>query len=197
MISPSTYTRGVYGGDMRTAGHIPVFAGKNNEKPAQAGESKLSVNQAVSAAGESKPSGFLEALKTVIDVINPLQHLPVVSTFYRHITGDEINPVARIAGDALFGGPLGAVVGLADVSLEKMTGKDIGATALAFLEKKPAPDNVTLASTEEILWNANIEWNDAPVAHDQVAERMMEALDKYKAMKTTENANHAVEIGVF
>ncbi len=33
-----------------------------------------------------------------IDVINPLQHLPIVSTLYRALTGDEISPQARAVG---------------------------------------------------------------------------------------------------
>ena len=34
----------------------------------------------------------------IIDLLNPLQHLPVVSTLYRSITGDEISSGAQIAG---------------------------------------------------------------------------------------------------
>lgn len=44
-----------------------------------------------------------------LDLINPLQHIPIVSTIYRALTGDEIGPGARFAGGALFGGPLGLV----------------------------------------------------------------------------------------
>src|SRR3546814_6236130 len=39
-----------------------------------------------------------------LDIINPLQHIPLVSTLYRAITGDEISPHARILGATLFGG---------------------------------------------------------------------------------------------
>ena len=42
-----------------------------------------------------------------IDMLNPLQHIPVVSSLYRGATGDSINPVSHIAGDALYGGVLG------------------------------------------------------------------------------------------
>ena len=43
----------------------------------------------------------------VLDMINPLQHIPGVSTIYRAITGDEIAPLPRVVGDMLFGGPMG------------------------------------------------------------------------------------------
>ena len=49
-----------------------------------------------------------------LDVINPLQHIPIVSSIYRAITGDEINGPARVLGGALFGGPLGLVAGIID-----------------------------------------------------------------------------------
>lgn len=41
----------------------------------------------------------------LLDVINPLQHIPMVSSIYRAVTGDEISPGARVAGGALYGAP--------------------------------------------------------------------------------------------
>jgi len=68
----------------------------------------------------------------ILDVINPLQHLPVVSTLYREWTGDEIDPVPRIAGEALFGGVVGAISSLVNVIVDEISGNDIGGHALAF-----------------------------------------------------------------
>jgi len=42
-----------------------------------------------------------------LDMINPLQHIPLVSSIYRGIVGDSINPVSRIVGDAVYGGVFG------------------------------------------------------------------------------------------
>ncbi len=42
-----------------------------------------------------------------LDMINPLQHIPVLSSVVRAVTGDEISPAARVAGDALYGGIFG------------------------------------------------------------------------------------------
>jgi len=53
------------------------------------------------AEGFGEGEGFFS---TLLDVINPLQHIPLVSTLYREITGDEISPSARILGGGLFGG---------------------------------------------------------------------------------------------
>ena len=62
----------------------------------------------------------------LIDIVNPLQHIPVVSTFYRETTGDEISAAPRMMGSTLFFGPLGFASAFANVVVEENTGMDIG-----------------------------------------------------------------------
>ena len=62
----------------------------------------------------------------LVDVINPLQHIPVVSTIYREVSGDEISGLARLAGGFLFGGPIGLASSAANLGIEMMTGDDLG-----------------------------------------------------------------------
>ena len=69
----------------------------------------------------------------LLDVINPLQHIPIVSTLYRRITGDTMSPAAEIAGGALYGGIIGTVASIADVLFAQETGKDFGETVLGWL----------------------------------------------------------------
>ena len=82
-----------------------------------------------------------------IDIINPLQHIPLVSSVYRWATGDEISGSARIMGATLYGGPIGLVAGIANaISDEANGGRDLGETALAALfgdEETPVADPVT------------------------------------------------------
>ncbi len=61
----------------------------------------------------------------LLDVINPLQHIPIISTLYRSISGDTIDPGAKIVGGALFGGPIGAALSSLDVAVKHSTGRDI------------------------------------------------------------------------
>jgi len=95
----------------------------------------------------------------LLDVVNPLQHLPVVGTVYRSITGDKIGDVEKVAGDTLYGGPIGLVSSLADLAFEKVTGKDFGDTVMAFVglggkddsttalaANTPAPESKTVAN---------------------------------------------------
>lgn len=103
----------------RTAGTMPVFKPKV-EIAAFTDESKTP------AITDKKP-GFGD----LIDVINPLQHIPVVGMVYRRLTGDTISAPAQFMGGALFGGPIGAAIALADVAVRGKTGLGMGDSMLA------------------------------------------------------------------
>src|ERR1051325_4811873 len=62
----------------------------------------------------------------VVDIINPLQHLPIVSTLYRKMTNDKIGFAPRVIGGALWGRLGGFVSGLVNAASEWFTRKDIG-----------------------------------------------------------------------
>ncbi|MDD3030750.1 MAG: hypothetical protein PHS57_10835 [Alphaproteobacteria bacterium] len=59
----------------------------------------------------------------VLDMLNPLEHIPGVSTLYRAAEGETIHPVARIVGDALYGGILG--IASAGISAAGAVGDEI------------------------------------------------------------------------
>ncbi|MBB4268047.1 hypothetical protein [Roseospira visakhapatnamensis] len=91
----------------------------------------------------------------VVDIFNPLQHIPIIGSIYRELTGDEIGSFATVAGGALFGGPIGAVFGVANAVVKEATGSDPGQLAMAaFLSDDgtrpatmaPLPDNVANAA---------------------------------------------------
>ena len=74
-----------------------------------------------------------------LDIINPLQHIPVIGTLYREITGDTLDPGSRVLGSTLFFGPVGTVVSLTTVLVDDATGKDVGEHVMAFFEtEEPA-----------------------------------------------------------
>lgn len=62
----------------------------------------------------------------VLDAINPLQHLPIISTIYRAITGDQIDVAPRLIGGAIYGGFFGFLSAAVDAAVEGSTGHDIG-----------------------------------------------------------------------
>ena len=69
----------------------------------------------------------------LLSIVNPLQHIPIVSTIYRSLTGDTIKPFERILGDTLYGGMWGGVSAVANVAYQDITGKDFGQTVLDFV----------------------------------------------------------------
>lgn len=92
---------------------------------------------------------------TVLDIVNPLQHIPVVSTVYQKLTGDVASPGANIVGGALFGGPVGLALATLDSSLKGETGKDMGGHVLALFDSgttapgETAPGETAVASAGE------------------------------------------------
>ena len=107
----------------------------------------------------------------IVDVINPLQHLPVVSTAYRAFTGDEINSTARIMGGALYGGPAGAAFGIANAVMNDTTGKDIGGTVMAFMTGNHGKPEIMdgpqqLAASKEAVKTAHTDFSK--ITKDQI-----------------------------
>lgn len=98
------------------------------------------------------PEGF--TFDTFLDIVNPLQHLPIVSMVYRAVTGDQISPGARVIGGGLFGGPAGAIFGALDAAIaESSGGKDLGAIALNTITgdtpDQASPDKTDTAATAD------------------------------------------------
>lgn len=121
-----------------------------------------------------------------IDMINPLQHIPVVSSLYRAIAGDEINPVSRIAGDALYGGVMGiASAGLAaigaisdEVVVASNNGRSLTGTVVAALSGSADAPKTVVASKTETTPTADLP--KAPIVAAESAKA-----PQYLAMPTT------------
>jgi hypothetical protein len=95
----------------------------------------LTPHAAVNAAVAPAPqpvAGHHFSFHDFLDIINPLQHLPVVGTIYRAITGDQIKTPEKIAGDAIYGGPLGALSSVADAIYQQSSGKSFSDTILGW-----------------------------------------------------------------
>jgi hypothetical protein len=125
-------------------------------------------------AAADKPAaqdeGFFHHL---LDVINPLQHLPVIGTIYRAITGDHIGTIEKVAGDALYGGLWGAVASIADVAFEAVTGKSMEDTALAWIKGDGKPDvAANKVAAPAIAMNGALPSSDLPALPSAVAANM-------------------------
>jgi hypothetical protein len=89
-------------------------------------------------------------LGDVVDIINPLQHIPFVSTLYATITGDTQKSGSRLIGGALYGGPVGVFASAINLAFEQQTGHDvIGAVVAGLMEESVAP--ATLADGAPVV----------------------------------------------
>jgi hypothetical protein len=131
--------------DDRMAGSVPVWKGQDSG--VKANDLAHSLNATEINASNGTPPSF--SFGELLDIINPLHHIPIVSNIYRNMTGDEISPVARIAGGALFGGAIGGVTSLAAAAIQEHR-----ATATAYA-KTENTENIQTAkiSVEDIQWN--------------------------------------------
>lgn len=124
----------------RMAGSIPVWDHKSSEQEkiadrlalATRTQAGIGADQSGQAAlayraspGHASPAPEPFGFGDLIDMINPLHHIPVIGNLYRHVSGDDIRGSSRIVGGALFGGPLGAFGSFANVIVEQETGRDI------------------------------------------------------------------------
>lgn len=122
-----------------------------------------------------------------LDIVNPLQHLPVVGTLYRAVTGDQIKTPEKLVGDALFGGLWGLLSSLADTAFQAATGKNFGDTVLALVtgerdaktaEAAPNPNPAPTASPGVAALTASL---DRRGLDDGTAQRALAAYRRMNA----------------
>ena len=94
----------------------------SNPSPALAGKGK---------APDIVNNDFFSSFADLLDVINPLQHIPIVGGIYRNLTGDTISTGAQLAGGAVFGGPLGLIASVANMIFEQETGGNVAENLFA------------------------------------------------------------------
>lgn len=78
-----------------------------------------------------------------IDIVNPLQHIPLVNIAYRAVTGDEIYGAARLV-DAGFG-PAAGVSTVFDLAYTSTNGQSMEDTAMAALFGPSPADTANMA----------------------------------------------------
>ncbi|MGB1539373.1 MAG: hypothetical protein ACPG80_00275 [Rickettsiales bacterium] len=128
----------------------------------------------------------------LLDFINPLQHIPVVSTIYRAVTGDEIGTGPRIFGGAVLGGVVGAGMALANAAVEYETGKDLGGVALAALDGVGEKAKALAGMGQETLQTAAA---TLPAATPEaVAQAAKAGADKPLSDAITLAANEAIDV---
>lgn len=126
---------------------------------------------AENAATEGKSISFGD----LVDVVNPLQHIPGVSTVYREVTGDDISGTARVVGGTLYGGPLGLLASGFDAAIAEESGQDMGSRLMAAVglggaEPSTGSTTRTAAATDASAPAANMMEMTTPAVASHRAE---------------------------
>jgi hypothetical protein len=171
----------------------PLFCGEERREEYKSVPITFSPIQSVSASSSSAPSASASTKQSflsriwgedgfsfgdILDTLNPLQHLPIVSTLYRAFTGDAIAPAPRVLGDALFGGPIGAATGVVNAALKYLSGKDVGEYMLTLL---PIPTQVE-GDTVMLAFDATPSSSSTPTSVAQGASNS--EIPEKKAVRT-------------
>lgn len=149
--------------DARTAGSVPVWEYQRG----QAGASEdTSFKAALGYAGDvgnasEEASEQAFGFGDLVDIVNPLHHIPLVNALYENVTGDTIRPTGRIIGGALFGGFAGAAAGIANVIVEEETGKDMAENVVALVTegKLPSAQPDTMSPEDNLNYAARLAFN--------------------------------------
>lgn len=126
---------------------LPKNAGQSVTPPSAKAVTD-SANPAAPEAGNAN-SDWHVSFDDLLDVVNPLQHFPVVGTLYRALTHDQIKTPEKIVGDTLYGGLWGLAGSVADTAFERITGHNFGDTVLAFVTGHHDDSNPVAVATAE------------------------------------------------
>ena len=131
--------------ELRLKAHLSADEARTGQTANAEAASPTGETQEPPAEKQAAALGFDDLL----DAINPLQHLPIVSTFYREITGDKMGSIARIAGGLLYGGPVGMAMSVGDTVLAEASGKDLGGHIMTALFGDDEPGLTQVAAGEQ------------------------------------------------
>ena len=172
-----------------------VTAARSSDQPTREAFAnyRASGTDEVTTLGPEREAKTVEAelrFGDLVDLANPLHHIPVVSSVYRSLTGDEIAPAARILGAMIYAGPVGFVYATADSLFAEISGKPLGDTLVtavfgsgdeeessnlagpAAKSETAAPVEVVPATAGEIQ-DGNLQTRDQPTGKHEADEPLM------------------------
>lgn len=106
---------------------------------------------AIDIRPDSKGGFFGEdglSFRDVLDAINPLNHIPIISGVVESLTGHEASTGSKLIGGALLGGPIGFVASLAGEIYKSETGQSVANAVYAAVADE-SPVAVAAADTNE------------------------------------------------
>ncbi len=148
----------------------PFFPMADQAMPPAASPAAASETVTVTAPADTGDDGksFFDNL---LDVVNPLEHFPIVSTIYSHLTGDKPNDFTQVAGDTLYGGAIGLVSSIGNIAFTHITGKSVGDTVWGWVAGDDASANTATSAAK-------------PVRHDDVRKPQRPSSDLFSFLQS-------------
>lgn len=143
------------------------------------------------AASNAAAPGFWGAdgltFSDLLDAVNPLNHLPVISDFYRQ-SGQphEVSHGARMLGGALFGGPLGMLSAFLGTVVEEATGDTPSGHLTALLNHQEPPQSFPAG-----------EKNSVPLPAEVVEVAALPPLPEQQELKNDTYINNNLLVDIF
>lgn len=119
-----------------------------------AGYTKLDIQPATIPKGFFGGEDGLPTWRDALDIINPLEHIPFISTLFDQWTGHTPSPAAKLAGGAMLGG-LGFAGAVIDAIFQQQTGSGAAESMVAGLFGDDATATTQLASNDTSATDAN------------------------------------------
>ena len=143
--------------DPRALDRAADAAAERAQKPRLAGP-PLGENEIEPMPGSMTFGDFLSAL-------NPLHHIPGVSWVYRKLTGETIQPVFRVLGGLVIGGPIGAIAAAVGALAEELlNGVDLSSSPAGAVAAVGADAPLATRSLAGLTTTAGTPLQPLPVA---------------------------------
>jgi hypothetical protein len=113
---PPIFTRQNHFDKDRMAGSVSIW-GENTSNNMGKNSHILSATDNKGSQNTQVPPSF--SFSEFLDIINPLQHIPVVNKLYQSLTGDTASSVSQIIGGTIYGGALGGSISIMNAAISE------------------------------------------------------------------------------
>ena len=163
---------GVDSSRLSIAAEQPATADASAYPTATASAGLVTKPTAVASTGGGVKSFFGPdgpSFRDALDAINPLNHIPIVADIFANATGHEPSTASKIAGGALFGGPIGLAASLTSVIFEDVNGKTPGNAVYAALTGSGSDSDTMVAQADTATQMAKVDTAVEPVDAQELA----------------------------
>jgi hypothetical protein len=145
--------------------HLPPLARPPGRDPPAEAPQKPRIAGPPLGENEIEPMPGSMTFGDFLSALNPLHHIPGVSWIYRKLTGETIQPVFRVLGGLVTGGPIGAIAAAVGALAEELfNGVDLSSSPAGAVAAAGAEAPLATRSLAERTTTAGTPLQPLPVA---------------------------------